>query len=438
MKRTGGVRNRELPRLRSCAAIAFAFAILCSFAGAATKGQHWVATWSTANSSLANPTALSRYKLSGAPTEFSNQTIRNIVHSTVGGSAIRIRLTNTFGAKAVRFDSVYVGLQESGASLIAGSNHPVTFGGAKLVAIPEGAEAISDPVSLSIGPQKNLVVSLFTSGPTGPATSHSSAFQTNYVSGLGDFAAEEGAGAFKDTMHSWYFLAAVDVLAAREVTGAVVALGDSITDGSSSKPETYGRWTDLLARRLLATNSPGLMSVLNAGIGGNRVLSSSPCFGINALARIERDVFAQSGLRMVILFEGTNDIGQPDTPAAAIPPDMVPCLSRIPITADDLIAGYKQIIAQAHARGLKIIGATIMPYQGFGGWTLEGEAKRVAANHWIKTAGEFDGVIDFDSALADPANPARLAPPYDSGDHLHPGPAGHEAMANAIDLALFH
>lgn len=418
--------------------VALALAILCAFAAAATKGEHWVATWSTANSDLANPNAVARYNSNHAPTEFNNQTIRNIVHSTVGGSSIRIRLSNFFGTKAVTFGSVYLGLQESGASLIAGSNHPVTFGGAKLVTIPEGAEAISDPVSLSVGPQKNLAVSLFTSGPTGPATSHSSAFQTNYVSEPGNFAAEEGAGPFRETVHSWYFLAAVDVLAAKEVKGAIVTLGDSITDGSSSKPETYGRWTDLLARRLLAPNSGGVMSVLNAGIGGNRVLSSSPCFGINALARIERDVFAQSGVRIVILFEGTNDIGQPDTPIASIPPEYFPCLSRTPITADDLIAGYKQVIAQAHARGLKIIGATILPYQGFRGWTAEGEAKRVAANHWIKTGGAFDGVIDFDSALADPANPARLAPRYDSGDHLHPGPAGHEAMANVVDLALFH
>ena len=438
MIRTAAGRGRKFPcQSLWVVAVAVASFLICAFAIAATNSERWVATWSTANSSLANPNALVRYNSSHAPTEFNNQTIRNIVHTTIGGGSIRIRLSNAFGTKAITFESVYAGLQENGASLISGLNHAITFGGAKSVTIPEGAEAISDPVLLSVGPQKNLEISLFTSGPTGPATSHASAFQANYVSGPGNFAAEEAASAFTETVHSWYFIAAVDVLAAKEVTGAIVALGDSITDGSSSKIDTYGRWTDFLARRMLARKTGGVMSVLNAGIGGNRVLSSSPCFGINALARIDRDVFAQSGVRTVILFEGTNDIGQPDTPTAAIPPEYVPCLSRIPITADELIAGYKQAIAQAHARGLRIIGATIMPYQGFGGWTAEGDAKRVAANNWIKTAGAFDGVIDFDGALADPANPARLAPQYDSGDHLHPGPAGHEAMANAIDLALF-
>jgi lysophospholipase L1-like esterase len=179
------------------------------------------------------------------------------------------------------------------------------------------------------------------------------------------------------------------------------------------------------------------MSVLNAGIGGNRVLSSSPCWGVNALARLERDVLSQTGVHAVILFDGTNDIGQPDTPTASLSPQVVPCLSKTQISADELIAGYKQIIAQVHARGLKIVGATILPYQGFGGWTQQGEAKRVVVNSWITTGGGFDGVIDFATALSDPANRARLNPKYDSGDHLHPSTAGHEAMGNAVDLALF-
>jgi lysophospholipase L1-like esterase len=180
-----------------------------------------------------------------------------------------------------------------------------------------------------------------------------------------------------------------------------------------------------------------VMSVLNAGIAGNRVLSSSPCWGVNALARLDRDVFSQTAVRAVILFEGTNDIGQPDTPTASLPSNVIPCLSRTRISADELIAGDKQIIAQAHARGLKIFGATILPYQGFEGWTPPGEAKRVAVNRWITTSGSFDGVIDFASVISDPANSQRMNPKYDSGDHLHPGPAGHEAMGNAVDLVLF-
>src|SRR6266852_5171596 len=396
--------------------------------------QHWVTTWTTANAA------------SDQPTVFSNQTIREIVHTTIGGSAVRIRLSNTFGTRAIRLDAVFIGLQktglqkvglpEDGAALVPRSNHEVTFGGNRSIAIPEGAEALSDPISFSVGSEQNLAISLFTAGETGPATAHGSAFQTNYVSGAGNFAAEEGANAFamaagSKTTGSWYFLSAVEVLAPADVKGAVVALGDSITDGASSRPDKNERWTDVLARRLLAGDTK--TAVLNAGIGGNRVLTSSPCWGQNALARLGRDVLAQAGIEAVILFEGTNDIGQPDAPAA----DTNPCRSRTQVTADEIIAGYKQIIARTHARGLKIFGATILPYQGLGAWTASGEAKRVAVNQWIRTSGAFDGIIDFDADLRDPTTPARLAPQYDSGDHLHPGPAGHEAMGNAVDLALF-
>jgi lysophospholipase L1-like esterase len=378
---------------------------------------------------------------SNQPATFSNQTIREIVHTTIRGSKVRIRLSNTFGPGAIRFDAVFIGLQREGATLVPRSNHEVTFSGSRSIAIPESAEVLSDPVSFSIAPEQNLAISLFTAGETGPATVHESAFQTNYVSGAGNFAAEEDANGFATatgamatkakTTGSWYFLSAVEVQAPPSVKGAVVALGDSITDGASTRPEKNERWTDVLAHRLLSSHNE--IAVLNAGIGGNRVLTTSPCWGQNALARLGRDVLAQAGIVSVILFEGTNDIGQPDTKILEISR----CLSHTPVTADEIIAGYKQIIARTHARGLKIFGATILPYQGFGAWTTAGEAKRVAVNQWIRTSGAFDGVIDFDAALRDPATPTRMAPQYDSGDHLHPGPAGHEAMGNAVDLALF-
>jgi lysophospholipase L1-like esterase len=295
---------------------------------------------------------------------------------------------------------------------------------------------LSDPVSLTVGSEQNLAISLFTPSSTGPATQHGSAFQTNYVSGAGDFAGEEDANNFAETgaktTGSWYFISAVEVLAPPGTRGAIVALGDSITDGASSRPDKNERWTDVLARRLLAHNKE--FAVLNAGIGGNRVLTTSPCWGQNAVARLRRDVLSEVGIEAVILFEGTNDIGQPDTPAS----DGNPCLSRTQVTADEIVAGYKQIIVRTHAQGLKIFGATILPYQGFIAWNAQGEAKRVAVNQWIRTAKAFDGVIDFDEALRDPANPSRMAPRYDSGDHLHPGTAGHAAMGNAVDLALFH
>jgi len=406
-------------------AATFALARSSSTAPAENTEQHWITTWSTANAEVPNPKA------------FKNQTIREVVHTSIGGRAVRIRLANTFSTQPVTFDAVYVGLQKSGASLVRGSNHRVTFGGDNSTTIREGAEALSDPISLTVGSEQNLVVSVYTAGKTGSATTHSIALQTNYVSAAGNFAAADGASAFARTMQSWYFLHSVEVVTSPEVKGAIVALGDSITDGVSSRPDLYERWTDVLARRLLSSSLNHGMSVLNAGIAGNRVLTSSPCWGVNALARLDRDVFSQTGVQAVILFEGTNDIGQPDTPTASLSPQVVPCLSRTQISADDLIAGYKQIIAQAHARGLKIFGATILPYQGFGGWTQKGEAKRVAVNNWIKTSSSFDGIIDFAAVLSDPANPARMKPKYDSGDHLHPGPAGHEAMGNAVDVAMF-
>jgi lysophospholipase L1-like esterase len=379
----------------------------------------WVTTWATANAA------------SDRPTTFSNQTIREIVHTTIGGSAVRIVFSNTFGPRAIQLDAAFVGLQQDGAALIPRSNHELTFGGSRSVAIPEGAEVLSDPVSFSVRPQQDLAISLFTAGETGPATSHGSALVTNYVSGAGNFASEDGANGFATNTGSWYFLSAVEVLASADAKGAVVALGDSITDGASARSDRNERWTDVLARRLLASHTE--IAVLNTGIGGNRVLTSSPCWGQNALARLRRDVLAQTGIEAVILFEGTNDIGQPDTPAAA----SNPCLTRTQVTADEIIAGYKQIILRTHVRGLRIFGATILPYQGFVGWTAQGETKRMALNQWIRSSGAFDGLIDFDAALRDPAKPARMAPQYDSGDHLHPGPAGHEAMGNAVDLALF-
>jgi lysophospholipase L1-like esterase len=395
--------------------------------------QNWIATWSTANQDLSNPEMAVVSNAYHDLTEFDNQTIREIIHTTIGGRAIRIRLDNTFGTRPVTFDAVFIGKQKQGTSLLPGSNHAVTFNGAKAVTVPKGSQALSDEIPLAVDEQQNLAISLHISKPTGPATVHRSAFQTNYVSDAGNFAAEENAQPFSKTTGSWFFLKDVDILASKESVGAIVALGDSITDGASSRNDAYDRWTDVLARRLNSNHPPQTFSVLNSGIGGNRVLSSSPCFGENAQARLNRDVFAHAGVRSVILFEGTNDIGQPETP---VEPKFAQCMPNTRVSADDLITGYKQIIAQAHAHHLKIFGATILPFQGFKGWTEKGEVVRRIVNRWILESHAFDGVIDFSSALADRANSTRLAAQYDSGDHLHPNSAGHEAMAQAIDLKM--
>jgi lysophospholipase L1-like esterase len=399
-----------------------------------TSSQNWIATWSTANQDLSNPEMAIVSNAYHDLTEFNNQTIREIIHTTIGGRAIRIRLDNTFGTRPVTFDAVFIGKQKQGGSLLPGSNRAVTFNGAKAVTVPKGSEMLSDEIPLAVDAQQNLAIGLYISKPTGPATVHRFAFQTNYVSDAGNFAAEENTQHFSKTMGSWFFLKDIEVLAPKEAGGAIVALGDSITDGASSRNDAYDRWTDVLARRLNANHPPQTFSVLNAGIGGNRVLSTSPCFGENAQARLNRDVFAHAGVRAIILFEGTNDIGQPETP---VEPKFAECMPKTRVSADDLIAGYKQIVAQAHAHHLKIFGATILPFQGFKGWTEKGEVVRRVVNRWILESNAFDGVIDFSSALADPANSARLAAQYDSGDHLHPNSAGHEALAQTIDLKMF-
>jgi lysophospholipase L1-like esterase len=393
-------------------------------------GQQWVGTWSATpalppplNSGFAPPFA----------TGFNNQTIRNIIHTSIGGSAVRVRLTNTFGTQPVTFNAVDVGIEQSGATVVSGSNHAVTFGGSTSIMIPAGAEALSDPVPLSVPSDKNVAVSLFTTSTTGTPTVHVFAAQTNYVAS-GNFAASDGGSAFTATATSWYFLDGVDVLVSPSIKGAVVALGDSITDGTASTLNANHRWPNDLARRFLAGPHGLVMSVLDEGFGGNRVLNDSACFGVNAVARLDRDVLAQTGVRDVILLEGINDIGF----SAAPPSPFSVCFQpATDVSAVQIIAGYQQIITQVHAKGLKIFGGTLTPFKGAFYWSPAGEAKREAVNNWIKTSGEFDGVIDFAAATADPNDPLMFAPQFDSGDHLHPNDAGYQAMANAVDLALF-
>lgn len=405
---------------------------LCAFAAPESQAGRWVGTWSAPMAQgYPGQKQLTVFSPSG------NQTIREIVHTSVGGKELRIRLANTFGNQTLTLDAVYVGLQDRDASLTHGSNHAVTFGGSRKVEIPSGGLALSDPVPLQVGSEQNVVVSLFMNQASNGVTEHASALTTNYVA-TGNAAADETGNPFNTKVSSWFYLSGVDVLTDSGVKGAVVALGDSITDGSASKANENGRWTDVLARRFLAGPAENVMSVLNEGYGGNNVLTSTPCFDVNAVARLDRDVIAQTGVRDVILLEGINDISQPDfAQTGKAPIAFLPCLSQREVTAEQIIDGYKQIIAQAHAMGLKIFGGTLTPYQGFAGWTAAGEAKREAVNRWIMTSGAYDGVIDFAKAVADPQNPLRFAPQYDSGDHLHPNTAGHKAMGEAVDLSLF-
>jgi len=395
--------------------------------GEAHKGGRWVATWAAAPHEpglLASAVPLS--------TGLNNQTVRQIVHTSLGGRALRLWVTNRFGRQPVTFDAVRVGIRQKGATLVPGSNRVVTFAGKAAVTIPDGAEVLSDPVALPVGAQQDLAVSLFSAGATGPPTIHFFANQTNFISSAGDFSADSEAGGFTTTATSWYFLEGVEVLASAQVKGAIVALGDSIIDGAGSTQDANRRWTNVLSRRLVAAPHGQLRSVVNAGIIGNNVHESSACFGANALARLERDVLAQTGVSDVILLEGVNDLIHPETPEPRIP-----CLTKIPISANDLIALYEQIIAQVRRRGLRIHGATITPFEGHPSWTSAMEAERGKINEWMLGSRAFDGVIDFAAALADPQDRNRLARQFDSGDHLHPNDAGHEALGDAAYRALF-
>jgi lysophospholipase L1-like esterase len=347
------------------------------------------------------------------------QTVRDVVHTSIGGSSLRIRLSNAFGSAPVTFGHAYVGLQAAGAGLVTGSNREVTFGGRPSVTIPVGAEVLSDPLPGAVAPQTNLAVSVFVQGSGGVVTGHNAAHQTSYVSSAGDHAAEESGDRFTTTMTSWYWLDGVVVTAPHPV-GAVAALGDSITDGTDSTADANRRWTDVLARRLLQRPVPQQMGVLDEGIAGNMVTGDRK--GVSAQARFDRDVLAQPGVKTVILLEGINDIdlGGPDGQGTS---------------ADTLIAGYRQLIVRAHAEGTCIVGGTLTPFEGSDRFTQEREAVRQEVNAFIRNSGEFDAVIDFDRATRDPAHPSQLLPIYASPDHLHPSDAGHQAMGDAVQLS---
>jgi lysophospholipase L1-like esterase len=359
---------------------------------------------------------------------FNNQTVRNIVYTSVGGSELRVRLSNTFGKTALRIGRVSVGVELTGAQLVRGTSHPVTFGGRTSVTVPAGAQVVSDTVALQVSPLEDLAVSVYLPVATGPATYHAGAQQTNYVAS-GNHAGNVSAAAYTTTATSWYFLDGVDV-SNSQAPGSIVAFGDLITDGAASRVGANDRWPNFLARRLDAQLGANAPSVVDEGIGGNRVLNDSACFGVNALARFNRDVLSQTGVKDVILLEGINDIGFSQTPNAG-------CTApNTNVSARQIERGYEQIIGRAHAAGLKIFGGTLTPFKGAAYWSPAAEVKREAVNNWIRTNGAFDGVIDFAKAVQSPFDPLYLNPAYNSGDNLHPNDAGYEAMGNAIDLSL--
>jgi lysophospholipase L1-like esterase len=415
-------RNRRITSLLMLfLVVAAAGTAAVSHAFGENYGEHWVGTWAT---SLHQPDLLAPGLSNNG---FNNQTLRQIVHTSIAGHQIRIRLS-TFGAGSLVIGAAHIALAAGGPAVVPGSDRVLTFGGETTITIPPGAPVVSDPVELHVPALSNVAVTIFVPGMTGPATWHFEARQTSYISPAGDFTATD-VMPLESTAQAWFWLSGVEVKTSGEV-GAIGTFGDSTTDGTHSTLDANHRWPDELARRLQQSHHK--LGVLNAGLAGNRLLHDS--LGPNGLARFDRDVLSQPGLSQVIVLLGNADIGEGWS--GGIDP-------AGEVTADQIIQGYRQLIERAHSRGVKIYGATLYPFEGsvvpgtpFPLFSPENEQKRQMVNNWIRTAGEYDGVVDLDKVLRDPDHPSQLLPIYDSGDHGHPTDAGYKAMAKAIDLTM--
>jgi lysophospholipase L1-like esterase len=384
---------------------------------AAATADHWVGTWATSPMAAKNPEGKF-----GAPGT-DGTTLREIVHISIGGPSVRVILTNEFGLDPLTIGAAQIALSSGTSAITAGSATPLTFGGSPSVIIPPGALIVSDPVALKVAPSSNLAVSLFIPDqPVNQLTLHPFADQTNYLA-PGNVVS---AASFDtpNTFFTWDFLKGVDVTA-DEKAASIVAFGDSITDGAHSTRDANARWPDVLAARLQADKKTKDLGVLNQGIGGNRVLHDTT--GPSALARFDRDVLAQTGVKYLVIMESINDIGHATDPTK--PYDVV--------TAEELIAGLSQLATRAHTHGIKVFGATLTPFVGAKYQSPAGEEMRQAINKWIRTTNQLDGVIDFDKVTTDATHPGMFLPLDDSGDHLHPGDAGYKSMGDSIDLKLF-
>lgn len=411
--------------IRRCAVALAASALLAGAlagpaqAAPATIHSGWSGTWAA---SPHEPTEV--FGPSWSTTGFADQSVRQVVRVSAGGPSVRIRLSNAYGTAPLRLTSATIAKSAGGAAIEPGTLRKLTFHGRHQAVVREGGELASDPALLRVSALDSLTVTLYFERPTGPATHHAFASATSYRT-TGDHTRDAAGTAFTETSSSWFYLVGVDVRGLLPRRHAVVAFGDSITDGAFSTPDANNRYPDELAERLVAAGKP--RGVLNAGIGGNRVLNDSTCFGERATHRFFRDAIDEPNVGAVIVLEGINDIHAPDAGG-------FPCFDpAVAVTADQLIAGHRELIRQAHERGVKAIGATVMPYRGSAFFTERGEAVRDALNAWIRTSGAYDAVVDLDQATRDPANPDQMLPAYDGGDHLHPNDAGMAAMAAAVD-----
>ncbi|WP_224245777.1 SGNH/GDSL hydrolase family protein [Hyalangium gracile] len=392
---------------------------VCLGCGARPTPSNWHGAWGTApqdyNEPFLGPTP---------PLSFNNQTIRQVLRTSLGGKEVRVRFSNVFGKQPLQIDGASIARVQSGSSIAAGSATGLRFNGQPSVTIPPGEELWTDAAPLTVEAGSELAVSLFFASDTPVSTQHSMAMRDTYVVSGNALSADTLSN--PETRPSYFFTTGLDVL---NTAGprVVVAFGDSITDGAGTTPGAERRWTDFLARRLEAQAKAGTVGVVNKGIGGGRILNDG--IGPKGIDRFERDVLETSGVTHVVILLGINDIGM----ASFIPSQAV--------SVEQMTQGFQSMIDQAHAQGIKVLAATLLPFKGANPmgapyYSEEMEPKRQAFNTWIRGNTSLDGVIDFDAALRDPADPLSLLPAYDSGDRLHPNDAGHEAMAKEVELRL--
>lgn len=414
-----------------------------------TQGQNpenWVATWATSQQlAPQSPGPLMPRRAPGAPPlqpparppqsgranrpapvsvpeKFVDQTVRMSVRASAGGKRVRIELSHMVSAQPVEIGSAHIALGKGSGSTVEGSDRKLTFSGNEGVILQPGMLAVSDPVELEIPPLSELVVSLYLPKDSGTPTSHRLGLHTTYIT-PGDQTSAATVSDQATKIFSYVWLSSVDVLSSPDAF-TVVALGDSITDGQATTVDADRSWPALLAKRLNASPATRNVAVVNQGISGNQVLRDG--MGVSALARLDRDVLSRPGVRWVVLLEGINDINlQGSQPGEGA------------LTPEDLIWGYKQIVARCHLRGIRVVGATIMPEKGVWIANERTEEIRQTVNRWIRTKGNFDAVVDFDAIARDPSDQSLLRAEFNPGDHIHPNDAGNQAMADAFDLAVF-
>ena len=388
----------------------------------ASKQVNWVASWGASQQIPEPQNALS-------PEDLIDATLRQVFHLSVGGRALRVHFSNAFGTEPLRITSAHIAkpLTPASSAIDPSSDRPLTFAGNAEATIPPGAELISDPVDYVVPPLSDLEVSIYLQSPPARETGHPGSRATSYYV-HGNLV---GAASLTEPKHvdHWYQVSQIDVQFAPGAA-SVIALGDSITDGHGATTNGNNRWTDVLAARLQGSPATRNIGVSNQGIGGNHLLSDG--LGPNVLARFDRDVLAPTAARWVIVFEGVNDLG-------GLARDGEVSAEQHRALVERVLAAYRQITERAHSHGLRVFGATITPYVGSNYYHPGplSEADRQAVNHWIRSSGNFDAVLDFDGVVGDPEHPNRLLPAYDCGDHLHPSPAGYKAMGDAIPLSLF-